>query len=222
MEKICVLIPSYNEAKTIGGIIRDLKGKNLSVCVIDDGSTDQTASIAGKGGAFVIKHRENQGKGSSLRDGFVYALKEGFAAVLVMDGDGQHETRDAENFLKKMNETDSDIIIGNRMSDTSSMPFSRHVTNRIMSFVISRICGHEIPDTQCGYRLIKRKVLESINLKSSNFEIESELLIKAGRKGYRIESVPVKTVYADEESKINPFVDTIRFFALLIRAMVGR
>jgi glycosyltransferase involved in cell wall biosynthesis len=219
MRRVSVLIPSYNESKAIGSLIKGLKGKGLSVCVIDDGSTDQTGYIAEKEGAIVIRHAENKGKGASLRDGFEYALKEGFDAVLVMDGDGQHEAGDADSFLKKLDETDADIIIGNRMSDTSSMPLARHLTNKIMSFVISNICGHRIPDTQCGFRLIKRNVLENVKLKSSNFEIESELLLKAAKKGFRIESVPIKTIYADENSRINPFIDTLRFIAFLIKTM---
>ncbi len=222
MEKISVLIPSYNEARTIGGIIRELKGKNLSVCVIDDGSTDQTALIAEKEGAVVIRHEKNKGKGASLRDGFCYALKGSASAVLVMDGDRQHDTADADNFFRKMDETGADIVIGNRMLDTSSMPVARKVTNRLMSFIVSKMCGHKMEDTQCGFRLIKRAVLENINLESSNYEIESELLLKAARKGFKIESVPVKTVYADEHSRINPVVDALRFIVLLIKTMAEK
>lgn len=222
MRKISVLIPSYNEAKTIGLIVRDFKDKNLSICVIDDGSSDETASIAEKEGAIVIRHEKNRGKGASLREGFKYILKEGFFGVLVMDGDGQHKTTDADNFFRRMEETGADIIIGNRMSDTSSMPLTRHVTNRVMSYVISKMCGHEIPDTQCGFRLIKTDVLKNINLESSNYEIESELLLKAAKKGFKIESVPIKTVYEDERSRINPVVDTIRFMVLLIKTLAQK
>lgn len=220
MEKISVLIPSYNEAKAIGGITRELRTKGLSVCVIDDGSADETSSIAKSAGAFVIRHEKNKGKGASLIDGFAYALKEGFAAALVMDGDGQHVVSDVDNFFKKMDETGADIVIGNRMSDTAIMPIARKLTNKFMSYLISRMCGHDIPDTQCGFRLIKRRVLESVSLNSSNYEIESELLLKAAKNGFKIESV--KTIYEDEESRINPFVDTIRFIAFLVRTMVGR
>ena len=222
MEKISVLIPSYNEAKAIGGIIRELRAKDLSVCVIDDGSTDNTSSIARDAGAFVIRHEKNKGKGASLIDGFAYVLKEGFSAVLVMDGDGQHCICDIYNFFNKMESTGTDIVIGNRMSDTSLMPVARKLTNKFMSCLISKLCGHGIPDTQCGFRLIKRSVLESVKLNSSNYEIESELLLKAAKKGFKIESVPVKTIYEDEKSRINPFVDTMRFIVFLIKTMAGR
>jgi hypothetical protein len=136
-----------------------------------------------------------------------------------MDGDGQHETSDIDNFIRKMEDSDAGIVIGNRMSDTSSMPPVRKFTNRIMSFVISKLCGCKIPDTQCGFKLIKKVVLQNINLESSKYEIESEILIKSAKKGFKIESVPVKTVYKGEMSKINPVVDTIRFLTLLIKSV---
>ena len=217
MIKTCVLIPSYNEAKTIGSIIREVKSKDFSVCVIDDGSTDKTASIAEAEGAIVLKQDKNKGKGASLRDGFKYALKNDFDTCLIMDADGQHDAGDIDSFFKKMDETGADIIIGNRMSDTSSMPRARNVTNRIMSFIISKMCGYKIPDSQCGFKLIKRRVLENIKLESSNYDIESEILLKAAKADFKIESVPVKTVYEGEHSRINPVIDAIRFISLLIR-----
>ena len=217
----CVLIPSYNEARTIGLITRDLKRRGLAVYVVDDGSTDETADIARREGAVVIAHDRNKGKGASLIDGFACILKENFDAVLIMDGDGQHESNDIDNFFKRMDETGADIVIGNRMSDTASMPAERNITNKVMSYVISKMCGQTIPDTQCGFKLIKRSVLENVKFEFSNFEIESEILLRAARKGFKIESVPIKTVYKDETSKIKPFFDTMRFFHFLIR-MAGK
>jgi len=214
----CVLIPSYNEAKTIGSIIRQLKARNKAVYVVDDGSTDDTFSIAASEGAIVIRHKRNMGKGASLREGFRHILKKEFDAVLVMDGDNQHEAGTIDDFVKKMDEGGADIVIGNRMTDTSSMPIVRKVTNRFMSWLISKICAQYVPDTQCGFRLIRRAVLEAINLESSNFEIESEIILRASRQHFKIKSVPIKTVYQDERSRINPVIDTIRFIAFMIKA----
>ena len=219
--KSCVLIPTYNEAGTIGAITKELKGRGLTVYVVDDGSTDETAGIAALQGAVVIAHDKNKGKGASLIEGFGRILKEDFDAVLIMDGDGQHATMDVDNFFEKMAETGADIVIGNRMLDTASMPVLRKITNRIMSRVIANMCRQEIPDTQCGFKLVKRSVLESIKFEFSNFEIESEILLKAAKKGFKIESVPVKTVYRDETSKIKPIFDTIRFLFFLIK-MAGK
>ncbi|MDD5436535.1 MAG: glycosyltransferase family 2 protein [Candidatus Omnitrophica bacterium] len=217
MNKICVLIPSYNEARAIGGIVREVRALGMRAYVIDDGSSDNTGKIAGSEGAVVITNEKNMGKGAALREGFKNVLKEGYDAVVVMDGDNQHEVKSIPDFVKAMETTNADIVIGNRMSDTGNMPYVRRKTNRIMSYFISRRCGQYIPDTQCGFRLIKRRVLEEVRLDSSNFEIESELIIKASHKGFKIGAVPIRAVYQDEKSRINPIVDTLRFIAMIIK-----
>ena len=218
----CVLIPSYNEARTIGPIIKRLKARGITVYMVDDGSTDETYSIAVAEGAVVVRHKENIGKGASLREGFKHILKNGFDAVLVMDGDNQHEIDSIDGFIRKMEETGADIVIGNRMSDAASMPIVRNFTNRFMSWLISKICGMRVPDTQCGFRLIKTHALKKIRLESSNFEIESEIILKASRLGFKIESVPIKAVYQDERSRINPVIDTVRFMFFIAKTSIKK
>src|SRR3989338_798340 len=168
MKRLCILIPSYNEARTIGDIVRDLRSRDLVAYVVDDGSTDGTAAIAKAEGAIVIRHEKNRGKGAALRDGFSHILKDGFDAVLVMDADNQHDVTDIAHLIKRMRQTDADVVIGNRMHDTSSMPAIRVYVNRFMSDLISRLAHQEIPDTQSGFRLIKAEVLNDIVLESSN------------------------------------------------------
>lgn len=217
--RTCVLIPSYNEARTIGGIVSGLRQMGLAAYVVDDGSTDETAGLAEKAGAIVFRHARNKGKGASLVEGFGRIVKEGYDRVAVMDGDGQHSLDDIQVLMKRMDETGADIVIGSRMGETSEMPFIRICVNRFMSDVLSRIIGQSIPDSQSGLRLIKKKVLETVHLETANYETESELLIKAGRAGFRIESAPIKTIYQGQKSRINPIVDTIRFIKLLFTAL---
>jgi len=220
--KTCVLIPSYNEERKIGGIIGTLIRMGFTVYVVDDGSTDDTAAIAARAGAVVVKHKHNLGKGASIREGFGHILKRGFESVLVMDGDSQHDTADIDNFIKELDRSGADMVIGNRMRDTSKMPAARIYTNIFMSWLISMIVGQKIPDSQCGFRLIKADVLKKVRLKAHNYEIESELIVKAARSGFRIASVPIRTVYDDETSKISPFMDTLRFIGFLIKTLFGR
>ena len=222
IKNLCILIPSDNESKTIGRIIRHLKGRGLVVYVVDDGSIDDTAKIAESEKAVVLKHRENKGKGASLIEGFRHVLKKNYDAVLVMDGDNQHDPSDINNFVEEANQTGADMVIGNRMNDTSSMPYIRTVTNKWMSGIISFLSGQRILDSQCGFRLIKKEVLEKIELESSNYEIESELILKAARGGFKIGSVPIKTVYQNEKSRINPFLDTIRFVRFMLKFLFER
>lgn len=215
--KICVLIPSYNESKTIGSLVSKVRSQGLDVLVIDDGSNDQTAEIAKDSGAEVLRHQQNMGKGASLKEGFAYVLKRDYEAVIIMDGDGQHSPDDLPKFIQAQNKLDADIISGDRMSVSKGMPTVRWITNKVMSYLISKICQQQIPDSQCGFRLIKRAVLKDLDLTSANYEIESEMLIAAHRKGFKIKSIPIQTIYAKEASRINPVIDTIRFFRYLIR-----
>ena len=109
------------------------------------------------------------------------------------------------------------LLIGNRMNDVASMPLVRRSVNRYMSNKISRACGQQIPDTQCGFRMLHRDLIPAILVGTNRFDYETEMLILASRKGFRVVSVPITTVYSDEVSSIHPVRDTIRFFKLMRR-----
>jgi glycosyltransferase involved in cell wall biosynthesis len=221
--KTCVIIPTYNESSTIAGLIKQVRNLKLGLVVVDDGSNDDTVAIAEKNGATVIRNKQNQGKGSALASGFKYCLNNDFDAAITMDGDGQHLPEDIPEFINlAAKKEDIGIIIGNRMADRRNMPFIRVLTNKFMSWLLSRIIKQRISDSQCGFRLIKRKVLEKLSLKTHKFEIESEMIIEAARIGARIESIPIQTVYLKERSHINPFVDTIRFFRFILKKIVRK
>ena len=217
--KICVIIPTYNESKDIGGLIKKIRQLGLDVLVVDDGSNDKTSEIARTNAAAVLRNEVNQGKGASLIRGFEYALENGYEAVITMDGDGQHLTEDIPCFMRVAEHSDSAVFVGNRMNQKKDMPLIRILTNKFMSWLISGIIKQRIPDTQCGFRLIKREVMGKWNLETDRYEIESEILIQAFRLGYKIESVPIKTVYSREKSQINPFVDTLRFIRYIIKEL---
>lgn len=214
--RVCVIIPTYNESKEIACLIIRVIKLGLEVVIIDDGSKDDTASLAAAAGARVLRNESNSGKGASLIRGYNYAVEHGFDAVISMDGDGQHSADDIGLFIRKAETSQSALIVGNRMAMTKGMPLLRILTNRFISKLISLITKQNIPDTQCGFRLIKKEVLRRIDFSTSKYETESEILIKAARLGFRIESIPVKTIYSGQLSRINPFVDTIRFFRLII------
>lgn len=214
---ICIIIPAHNESCTIGYLVESLLKKKFDVLVIDDGSVDETRVIAQEKGAVVIHHEDKKGKGSSLREGFQYALDHDFDGVITMDGDGQHDVGGIDRFLIEAEKNKHHVIVGNRMANTKGMPFLRYCTNRVMSWLISSACKQTIADTQCGYRYISCHALKQLNLTSRDFEIETEILMKASQKGFKVQNVPIKTIYRNEESKINPFTDTIRFFSYFIK-----
>lgn len=217
--KACVIIPAYNESSQINRLVSEVKARGLDVLVVDDGSGDGTAENASRAGATVLRNEANAGKGACLRKGFGYCLERDFEAVITMDGDGQHLAEDLPRFISAAADPGGDIIIGNRMLEIREMPWIRVITNRFMSWLTSRLSGQSIPDSQCGFRLIRRRVLEKIELKTSKFEIETEILVKAARAGFKIVSVPIKTVYRGEKSKINPLIDTFRFIKFLIKGL---
>lgn len=213
----CVLIPAYNEQNHIGQLLDDVKKYADDILVVDDGSSDDTLAVVKKAGVEYIEHKVNKGKGASLSDGYRYVIDKNYDYVLVMDGDAQHAPDDIAGFIKTAEETSVDIILGNRMESTKDMPWLRFFTNRFMSWLISKVAGQSIYDSQCGFRLISIQVLKNIEVESQNYDAESEFLIKASRAGYKISSVGIKTIYAGQESKIHKVRDTIRFFKLLAR-----
>ena len=217
IKDICVLISAYNEEKTIGFIVSELKKKFNTVIVVDDGSTDGTYQLARTGGAVVLQHEVCRGKGAALRTGFEYVQKLKVKAVITMDGDGQHLVKDTKLFVSayRKKRPDVGIFVGKRMFLAKDMPFLRKLTNMCMSMLISGLSGQFIPDTQSGFRLITVEVLQKMNLFTSHFETESEILIRAAWKGFRISAVPIATVYESEKSKIRPTADTARFFLML-------
>ncbi len=214
--KICVLIPVYNEERTIKDLVKNVSKFVDAVVVINDGSKDNTLKEVKETKAVILSQQKNQGKGLSLKEGFQWALRKNFAAVITMDGDGQHNWQDLPKFLKEgERDKEAGIIMGRREINLKNMPFMRFLTNKITSLIISKLTHQKIVDSQSGYRLIKRKVLENVQLTTSHYDTESEILLKAGKKGFKIKSVPVKTVYLSQQSGINPFLDTLRFIRLI-------
>ncbi|RJP28840.1 MAG: glycosyltransferase family 2 protein [Candidatus Omnitrophota bacterium] len=216
--RICVIIPTYNEEKVIARLLKRITYPGISVLVIDDGSTDNTYQLAMQAGVTVLHNEVNQGKGASLIKGFEYALNGNFDAVITMDGDGQHLPEEIPHFVKAL-EHNYDLIIGNRLINRKNMPLIRLATNRFMSWLLSLIARQKIPDTQCGFRLIKKRLLEKISFSTKKYETESEIIIKAARLGFKIGSIPVTTVYSGEKSNINPFIDTVRFIKFIWREL---
>ena len=129
---------------------------------------------------------------------------------------------DLAHFLAALDNPEADFVIGNRMHDPQGMPLIRRLTNRFMSGIISFFSGENVPDTQCGYRAAKREALTRVQLETSRFEIESEMILEAGRTGATVVSVPIRSVYEGGKSNIHPGRDTVRFFKFLGAYLVRR
>jgi glycosyltransferase involved in cell wall biosynthesis len=216
--RIAAVIPAYNEEKHISDVVRRTRQKLDDVLVVDDGSQDTTAERAREAGAEVIVHEQNRGKGETIKTGLRHWLDRQFDFVIILDADGQHRPEEIDRFIAAALSVDEPkLILGSRMNDVSSMPRVRLIVNRWMSERISALCGQEIPDTQCGFRMLHRQLIPEVLGGTARFDYETEMLIMASRKGFRIDSVPISTVYSDEVSSIHPVRDTIRFFKLMRR-----
>ncbi len=224
--KTLVVIPCKNLESEVGEVVRGVLGLDLGldVVVINDGSTDGTSAAAEAAGAHVLEHEVNLGKGAALKTGFEYAVAKGYDAVVTMDGDGQHDPSAIPDFLDALETSDADIIVGTRMHAVGEMPKLRIWTNRTTSRIVSLITRQNIPDSQSGYRLIKIRVLRDIvtSFVTTRYDTESELLIRAARRGYRTAAVAITSIYTGAVSHINPIVDTLRFVRLVSRSMFWR
>jgi glycosyltransferase involved in cell wall biosynthesis len=217
-----VVIPAVDAAETIGSLIRSIKARDLGVVVVDDGSRDRTAAIAAGEGALVISHLRNEGKGRALRTGFEHALRARYDGVVTMDGDGQHDPAEIPALIDAAEHQHAALVLGNRLANGASMPAARRATNRLMSRIVSLLARQPIPDSQCGFRFIRREVLESVPLRSRLYEIETELLLGAARRKWKIISVPVRSIYENHPSRIRPARDTLRFLGVLLRSLTWK
>jgi glycosyltransferase involved in cell wall biosynthesis len=216
-----VVIPAYNEASHIAAVVDGVSRivPRANILVVDDGSSDATAEVAERAGAAVLRNPGNLGKGSSLVAGYERLLeRKEIEGIFTLDADGQHDPAEMPGFIQSFRDGPADLVIGSRMADTKGMPWVRRMTNRLTSAVISRRARCRIDDTQSGYRLIRSSLLRGMTLVTRRFDLESEILIRAARSGAVIASVPIRTIYGDERSKIHPLKDTVRFFRLVIRS----
>lgn len=221
MGKILVIIPAYNASATIPSLIERISTvvQKENILVVDDGSSDDTFAIANESKVKVLQHKRNKGKGEALLTGFRYALSNCYDAVITMDADLQHDPQFIPDFIEKFRQNSPDIIIGTRKIELKTMPFDRWLTNNLTSIIVSVLGRTKVRDSQSGYRLISAKVLKRIRLFTKKYDLESELLIKAGKIKFKIDSVFISTIYRGSKSYINPLVDTKRFIKLMWRSL---
>ncbi len=215
---IAAVIPAYHEELHVRAVAERVRAQLDHVLVIDDGSSDATAARAREGGAEVIVHPENRGKGEAIKTGLRHWFaREEIEFILLLDADGQHLPEEIGRFFAAAAGPAAGLFVGTRMNDVREMPLVRRTVNRYMSHRISLLCRQEVPDTQCGYRMVARALVPHLLDGTSRFDYETEMLIIASREGFRITSVPISTIYSDEVSSIHPMRDTIRFFQLMRR-----
>ena len=226
MSEFAILIPAYNAEHSIPELlkrIRALECQPAHIVLVDDGSRDNTASLAAENGAKVIRLPKNSGKGRALRTGFSYYLDQKYDGnLLCLDADLQHLPETIPLFLDKVKEQGSRVIIGNRDKSPGKMPLHRILSNRITSGIISLLARQRIPDSQCGFRLIHTDVIRDLDLREDGFQLESEFILKIAKRKIRIDFVTIPVIYSGHGSHIGNVRDTIKFVKLIIRFLLKK
>jgi glycosyltransferase involved in cell wall biosynthesis len=218
--RVAALIPALNAERTIAKVVAESRQHVEPVAVIDDGSSDATGEVARAVGATVLRHDVNRGKGGALKTGFAWALEHGFDAVITIDADGQHLPAEIPKFIEAYEETDADLIIGGRSHLFGQMLPRRRMANRFSAWSIAKFSGARVTDSQSGFRLYSARLLRAIKLKTDGFDLESEVIVRAGRRGFRIVTIPIDLGFVDgiSTSHYKPLKDTLRIAWTVTRA----
>ncbi len=203
LKKVAVIVPAYNEASVIQGVVHDITRElkktsySFEVVVVNDGSKDDTAGEAQKGGAFVIEHILNSGAGGATATGLSYANQNGFDAAATMDADGQHLPADVIKGFQELEKTNADLLIGSRLIDSRGMSRVKVLGNKGLSFITYLLFGIESTDSQSGLRIFSRNSLEQLRWKTSGYEFCSEMLWRAKQLGLAVSEYPIKAIYTE-------------------------
>lgn len=201
--KIFIVIAAYNEQKTIGSVIDDLKYRGYhNIVVVNDYSKDKTEEIAEKKGAIVINHIINRGQGAALQTGNNYALLHGADIIVHFDADGQMEAKDIPAMIAPIIKKEADITIGSRfLGKKSNIPLSKTMTLVLGRLFLKLMYGVKLTDSQCGFRALSRKGAEKIKITQDGAEHASEILIEVFKRRIRYKEIPVEIKYTEYAKK---------------------
>ncbi len=224
---VAVVIPAYNEAATVAGIVRRARRQVETVIVVDDGSGDDTAAQAAAAGAQLLRQPANQGKGAALWRGMQEALAHGADAIVTLDADGQHNPEDIPKLLAAARAQPGHLIVAARLERRERAPGLRRFANGMADFWISWAAGYPIRDTQSGFRLYPAAFLRDVSAPQNGrrgFAFESALLIHAARLGCYPATVAIETIYPPQgrPSHYRPWRDTLRIVAMVAWELLGR
>lgn len=200
--KKAIVIPAFNEGGRIGDVVKGLKGTGLGIVVIDDGSTDDTFHQAKKQKVEVLRHRVNLGKGAALNTGCEAAFNLGYEAVIILDSDGQHSLQDLPKFIQALESNKYDVIFGSRNLNMS-IPLVRFLGNKFASVLVSVLFGIYISDLVCGFRAFTKRAYSKFKWESRGYGVETEMVIRTGKKRLRYCEVPVQAIYYDKFKGVN-------------------
>ena len=211
----CVIIPTYNNARTICRVVTAVKEYARNVIVVNDGSTDETGSLLADMGVTVVDYGRNRGKGYALKAGFKKAIEAGFEYAITLDADGQHEAGDIPVLADAVERHPGCLIVGSRNLKADGMPAKNTFANRFSNFWFWVQTGIRLPDTQTGFRLYPLRKMGNLWWMTSRYEAELEMLVYAAWHGIGIVPVDVRVYYPPERvTHFRPTYDFIRISLL--------
>lgn len=218
-QNITVVLPAFNEEVSIGSIVLLTRHYSDNVIVVDDGSSDRTASIARKAGAQVIEHETNKGKGAALRTGFTAAAALGADIIVTMDSDGQHNPAEIPGLVAPIIEGAADMVNGSRYINhkDKNTPIYRRVGQTILDTATNMNSGLRITDSQSGFRAFAASIIDVFRFNAQGMAIESEMLADAGRSGVRIKEVEIGVRYDVDCSTISPIKHGLGVLVMVLK-----
>lgn len=216
--KICVLIPTYNNAGTLRDVITDVLNYTSDVIVVNDGSTDSTRQILQSFGETitVVDYKNNKGKGTALKSGFKRAIELGYEYAITIDSDGQHYPDDLPKFIQAIAENEGSLIVGERDLSNVDINGKSSFANKFSNFWFCVQTGRNLKDTQTGYRAYPLKHLHGLSLLTSRYEAELELLVFASWNGVNIISIPIRVYYPPQSERVSHFKPGLDFTRISI------
>ena len=202
--KLIAAIPAYDEEKYIGTIVLKARQYVDEVIVVDDGSTDNTSSVASLAGATVIRHDKNMGKGAAIQSILAEARKKNPDILVLLDADFQHDPDEIPILIKPIISDGFDLAIGSREQQRGNIPRYRRIGQRVLSYFSRILSKEKVIDSECGYRALSARAIAELKLRQKGFAIETEMIAAATEKGLKITEVPISAIYTKDSSTLNP------------------
>ncbi len=220
-----IIVPSFQAAKSLPQLLDALCEivDSSRIAVIDDGSTDGSEALVQAKKITCLRHSQNLGKGSALATGLQWARRGGYTWAISLDADGQHDVSEIFKFAESKVDDVTGLVVGARPVAKTQMPWHRRLSNVLSTSMITFLAGQPVHDAQSGFRMYRSEIIDRASIpKRGRFEWEAQVLVLISHLGYKIQSVPIKTLYGKHGSHMRIFADTFRFCAMYWRlAWIG-
>ena len=222
--RVAALIPAFEAAATVGAVVRETRAVVPDVVVVDDGSSDATGAAARAAGATVLRQEPNAGKGAALGRGFEHLQGAGFTHAVTLDADGQHYPDEIPRLLAALEFDDRAIVVGVRRKDGQEIAALARFGNWVADELMTHIAGQALPDTQSGFRVYPLATTLALGATGSRYDFETEILLRAARRGVPLVGVPVRVFYPPIDERVShfdPWWDTLRIIGTVVKVLLA-